>query len=77
MTADPPFCQAFSLTGEGDFRDFLGGEYAGERLLFFIGDLDLGLLSFDGEDDELCLCLLSSFLPLSLLVVGDLECDRL
>jgi len=77
VTADPPFCHAFSLTGEGDFCNFLGGEYAGERLLLFDGDLDLGLLSFDGEDDELLLCLLSSFLPLCLLVVGDLERDRL
>lgn len=77
MTADPPFCHAFALSGEGDFRDFLGGECEGERLLLFNGDRDLCLLSFKGEDDELCLCLLSSLLPLSLLAVGDFERDCL
>lgn len=58
-------------------RDFLGGECTGKRLLLFHGDRDPCPLSFEGEDDELCLCLLSSFLPLSLLVVSDLERDRL
>ena len=77
MTADPPFCHAFVLPGEGDFRDFLGGECEGERLLLFTGDRDLCLLSFEGEDDELCLRLLSSLLPFSLLVVGDLDRDCL
>jgi len=75
VTADPPFCHAFSLTGEGDFRDFLGGDCGGERLLLFNGDRGLCLLSFEGEDDEFVLCLLSS--PLSLLVVGDLDRDCL
>ena len=64
------------MTG-GDFHGFFGGECAGERLLLFKGDLDLGLLSFAGEDDELCLNLLSSLSPLSLLVVGDLDRDCL
>ena len=59
MTADPPFCHTCSLTGEGDFRDFLGGECDGERLLLFSGDRDLCLLSFEGDDDEFVLCLLS------------------
>ena len=64
------------MTGEEDFQDLLGGECAGERLLLFKGDLDLGLLSFAGEDDELCLYL-SSLSPLSLLAVGDLDRDCL
>lgn len=76
MTADPPFCHGFALSG-GDFRDFLGGECEGERLLLFNGDRDLCLLSFEGEDDELRLCLLSSLLPVSLLAVGDFERDCL
>ena len=77
MTAEPPLCHVFSVTGEEDFQDLLGGECAGERLLLFKGDLDLGLLSFEGDDDELCLYLLSSLSPLSLLVVGDLDRDCL
>ena len=61
------------MTGDGDFRDFLGGECAGERLLLFKGDLDLGPLSFEGEGDVLCLYLLSSLFSLSPLVDGDLD----
>lgn len=77
VTAEPPLCRVFSVTGDGDFRDFLGGESAGERLLLFKGDLDLGLLSFEGEGDELCLYLLSSLFSLSPLVDGDLDRDCL
>ena len=63
MTADPLFLHP--LSGEGDFRTFLGGECEGE--------LGLPLLSLGGELEECCLCLLSSPLSLSFMVVGDLE----
>ena len=77
MTADPPFVHAFVLSGEGDFRAFLGGEFDGERPLLFNGDRDLCLLSFAGEDGECCLCLLSFLPSLSLLVGGDFDLDRI
>lgn len=77
VTTDPPFCHAFSLPGEEDFHDFLGGECGGERLLLTTGDRDLCLLSLEGDDEELCLCFLSSLSPLPLLVVGDLDRDRI
>ena len=48
VTADPLFCDAFLLSGEGDFCNFLGGVCECDR--------DLCLLSFRGEREESCLC---------------------
>ena len=44
VTADPLFCDAFLLSGEGDFCTFLGGVHECDR--------DLCLLSLGGECDE-------------------------
>ena len=76
VTADPPFCHGFTPRGEGDLREFLGGDGEGERLLLSIGDGTLFLLLLDGEDDGLRLCLLSSLLS-SLLRCGDFDRDRI
>ena len=77
MTADPPFCHVFVLSGEGDFRDFLGGECEGERLLLFTGDRDLSLLLLEGECEELRLCRLSTLSPSRLLADGDFDRVRI
>ena len=81
VTADPLFCHGFAPRGEGDLREFLGGDGEGERLLLSTGDGTLFLLLLDGEDDGLRLCLLSSLLssllPSPLLPCGDFDRDRI
>ena len=81
VTADPLFCHGFAPRGEGDLREFLGGDGEGERLLLSTGDGTLFLLLLDGEDDGLRLrllsSLLSSLLPSPLLTCGDFDRDRI
>ena len=81
VTADPLFCHGFAPRGEGDLREFLGGDGEGERLLLSTCDGTLFLLLLDGEDDGLRLCLLSSLLssllPSPLLPCGDFDRDRI